>query len=314
MAYAVIHIGANKTGSTTLQRSVFPYNEGLVYMGEDGKGYEGYRDIVDSLVSDDDIYFRFEEARRLFDEFLARAEGKTFLYSNEDIMTSRTPTLCARRLHQLLPDAQIVVVVRNQLTAIPSWYANHGAYLRHVPRSYWRRYVSFDSWMEYCTSFVKYSPIDGFFYHRIVNLYASLFGRENIHILLYEDFIQRPEHFVEELCRILRIDARDALERLTGRRERRRSTARELRYHRFRDGFFRNTSFSRYLPFGKTLKKGLASYLQKGPPADGFMSAAWRERIIELYQDDNSRLAREYDLPLGAHGYPLNLDAAVRGA
>jgi hypothetical protein len=306
MPYSVIHIGANKTGSTTLQRSVFPYSEGLVYMGEDGEGYEGYREIVDSLVSDDDIYFRFEAARRLFEEFLARAEGKTFLYSNEDIMTSRTPALCARRLHQLMPDAQIVAVVRNQLTAIPSWYANHGAYLRNVPRCYFRRYVSFDSWMDYCSTFIKYSPIDGFFYHRIASLYASLFGRENVHVLLYEDFIGRREHFIEELCRILRIDAQDALKRLAGRRERRRNTARELAYHRFRDGFLRDVSLSRYLPFGKALKGRLTSYLEKGPPAGGFVSAAWRDRITELYRDDNRALARDYGLPLRDHGYPLD--------
>lgn len=306
MPYTVIHIGANKSGSTTLQRSVFPFSEGLVYMGEDGEGYEDYKDIVNSLVSDDDIYFRFEDAKVLFDGFVARSEGKTFLYSNEDIMTSRTPALCAQRLQKLLPDARIIVVVRNQLTAIPSWYANHGAYLRHVPRYYWRRYVSFDSWMDYCTTFIRYSPIDGFFYHRIASLYVSLFGRENIHILLYEDFIHRREQFVQDLCRILKIDAQDTLKRLGGRRERRRNTAREFWYHRFRDGFFRDVPFSRYLPFGKALRGLWANYLEKGPPADGFMSDTWRDRIIELYREDNVRLARDYGLPLKDHGYPVS--------
>ncbi|NPU86171.1 MAG: hypothetical protein HPY65_16965 [Syntrophaceae bacterium] len=306
MIYKVIHIGANKSGSTTLQRKVFPYSSRLVYMGEDGEGYEDYRDIVNSLVTDDDIYFRFEQARALFDRFLSLAEGKTFLYSNEDIMTSRTPALCAQRLYRLMPDARILMVVRNQLTAIPSWYANHGAYLRHVPRCYFRRYVSFDSWMDYCTNFIRYSPIDGFFYHRIASLYASLFGRENVHVLLYEDFVHRREKFMKDLCRILRIDADDALRRLEGGRERRRNTDRELRYHRFRDGFFRCIPLSRYAPFGNALKRVWADYLEKGPPADGFMSDAWRKRIIELYRDDNSGLASEYGLPLRDHGYPMD--------
>jgi hypothetical protein len=305
LSYSIIHIGANKSGSTTLQRNLFPKSEGLIYMGEDGEGYEYYRDIVNSLVSDDDIYFRFDEALSLFSSFLSRAEGKTFLYSNEDIMTSRVPALCARRLHNILPDAGIVVVIRNQLTAIPSWYVNHGAYLRNVPRCYWRRYVSFDSWMDYCTSFLKYSPIEGFFYYRVVDLYASLFGRENIHILLYEDFVQRRKQFVDDLSRILRIDPQKAFENLSGQWERKRRTIREFRYHKFRNKFFWDFSFSRYIPFGKTIKEGWLTFLERGAPADGFMSDQWKARIEELYGEENAKLAGEYNLPLRDYGYPI---------
>jgi hypothetical protein len=274
-------------------------------MGEDGDGYDNYKDILNSLVSDDDIYFNFDEARTLFEAFLSKAEGKTFLYSNEDIMTSRVPALCAGRLHQLLPDAKIVAVIRNQLTAIPSWYVNHGAYLRNVPRCYWRRFVSFESWMDHCTNFIRYSPIDGFFYHRIASLYASLFGKENIHILLYEDFIHRRVQFMEELCSILNIDPVEALESLKGRWERKRNTIRELRYHEFRDGFFRNVSFSNYLPFGKKIKKSFLTYLGKGSPADGFMSESWKTRIAELYREDNRRLEEEFKVSVGQYGYPV---------
>jgi len=208
-------------------------------------------------------------------------------------------------LHDLVPGAGILAVVRNQLTAIPSWYANHGAYLRHVPRCYWHRYVSFDAWMDYCTTFRKYSPIDGFFYHRILDVYASLFGKDHIHVLLYEDFIHQRETFMKNLCQILRIDDRDALQRLGGQRERRRNTGRELQYHRFRSSFFRDVSFSRYLPGGARLKRAWLKFLESGPPADGFMSDDWREKIAVLYREDNSRLAEAFGLSLDRYGYPL---------
>ena len=306
MVYSVIHIGANKTGSTTLQRWVFPYSQDLVYLGEDGEGYDDYKDIVNSLVSDDDIHFAYDDAKKLFETFLSRSEGKTFLYSNEDIMTSRVPTLCARRLHDLVPGAKILAVVRNQLTAIPSWYANHGAYLRNVPRCYWRGYVSFDDWMEYCTAFINYSPIDGYFNYRIIDLYASLFGKENIHILLFEDFVRQREKFMKELCGILRIDEKDALKRIKGQHERRRNTARQLKYHKIRNSFFKGVSFSQYLPGGKRLKQVWLKYLEGGPPAHDFMSDYWRSRIVELYREDNSKLALEYGLPLKHYGYPMS--------
>ena len=164
MPRTVIHIGANKTASTTLQRCLFAKSKDLVYLGEDCVNYENYRDTLNSLVSDDDIHFSYESAKELFKNFVSSCGEKTALYSNEDIMTSRVPTQCAHRLKEFLPDAEIMVVIRNQLTAIPSMYANHGAYLKMVPRRYWRRYVSFDDWMDYCTTFIKYSLLDGFFY------------------------------------------------------------------------------------------------------------------------------------------------------
>lgn len=307
MSHTVIHIGANKTASTTLQRCLFAKSKDLVYLGEDCAGYENYRETLNSLVSDDDIHFCYEAARELFKEFksMSSRSEKTLLYSNEDIMTSRVPTQCAQRLHEFLSDAQIVVVLRNQLTAVPSIYANHGAYLKMVPRRYWRRYVSFDDWMDYCTTFIKYSYLDSYFYHRILTLYASLFGKQKIHILLFENFVNDNERFINDLCRILRIDAAEASKLLCGEHERGRNTGRELRYNQFRTHFFWGKSLGRYLPFGATLSRMWRNFLSKGPPASDFMSDYWRNKIIELYREDNSKLAQEYDLPLKEYGYPV---------
>jgi hypothetical protein len=305
MPRAVIHIGANKTGSTTLQRCLFARTEDLVYLGEDCAGYENYRDALNSLVSDDDIHFDYEATKRVFGKFMLSCGKRTFLYSNEDIMTSRVPTKCAQRLHDLLPDAMVLVIVRNQLTAIPSFYANHGAYLKMVPRRYWRRYVSFDEWMEYCTGFMKYSPLDSYFYHRILNLYASLFGKQKMCILFYEDFVNDQEKFFNDLCSILRTQKDEALKLLRGKRERRRITKREFRYHQVRSLVLRDVSFRHRLPFEAALRRMWWNFLEGGAPADGFMSDYWRNKIVELYKEDNTKLATEYCLPLKEYGYPV---------
>ena len=306
MSNVIIHLGANKAGSTTLQRCLFAQSPKLAYLGEDCRNSDKYKDILNSLVADDDIYFDFEAAKSIFDQVLKTTPGKTAVYSNEDIMASRVPALCAQRLKKLLPDARIFVVIRNQLTAIPSWYANHGAFLKLVPRRHWKRYVSFDDWMQYCTEFIKYSPLDSFFYYRILNLYADLFGKDRIHILFFEDFVNDKQHFMTELCRILDIDEAQFLELIGNNCERKRFSARILNYYKFRNWFFWNRSVSKYLPFGKILKRFLFSYLGKGKPADGFMSDAWKNRIFELYAEDNTKLAIEYGLPLAKYGYPVS--------
>lgn len=305
MSKVIIHLGANKTGSTTLQRCLFAQNSELAYLGEDCLGYDKYMDVLNSMVSDDDIYFNFEAAKNIFDKVLGTSSGKTAIYSNEDIMASRIPVKCAERLHQLLPDAEILVVIRNQLTAIPSWYANHGAFLKLVPRSHWKRHVPFDDWMQYCTEFIKYSPLDSFFYHRILGLYADLFGKDKIKILFFEDFVKDKKRFMTELCDILGINTDHAVELVGNNRERKCFTGRTLNYNKFRNWFFWNRSISNYLPFGKTLKRSLFSYLEKGKPVDGVMSDKWKDRIVELYKEDNTKLAMEYDLPLAEYGYPI---------
>jgi hypothetical protein len=305
MTRTVIHIGSHKTASTTLQRRLFARSKDLGYLGEDCENYENYRDTLNSMVSDDDIYFAYESAKELFDNFVSFCGDKTALYSNEDIVTSRVPTQCALRLKEFLPDAEIILVIRNQLTAIPSMYANHGAYLKMVPRRYWRRYVSFDDWMGYSTEFIKYSALDGYFYNRISNIYASLFGKEKIHILLYEDLLNKREKFINELCKILRIDAGEASRLLQDKRERRRNTSRELRYHQFRSSFLWNRSISQYLPYGKALSRIWKSFLAKGEGANGFIPDYWKNKIIELYREDNLKLLQEYQLSLKDYGYPL---------
>ena len=305
MPNVIIHLGANKTGSTTLQRYLFAKTPDLAYLGEDCLNYDEHRDILNSLVSDDDIHFNITATKLLFEHALGTTPGKTAIYSNEDIMASRVPTLCAQRLHKLLPDAKILVIIRNQLTAIPSWYVNHGAYLKLVPRRYWKRYVSFNDWMAYCTEFIKYSPLDSFFFHRILKLYASLFGIERINILLYEDFVSDSQRFIRRLSDILNIDPHEAMERLSGKRERKRNSMRMHKYHKFRSGFFYNKSISQYLPFGKTAKQMLITYLENGKPASDFMSDYWRSALHDLYEEDNKNLAAEFKLPLKEYGYPM---------
>ena len=47
------------------------------------------------------------------------------------------------------------------------------------------------------------------------------------------------------------------------------------------------------------------NFLEKGGPANGFMPDYWRNKIIELYKEDNLKLSQEYNLSLKDYGYPV---------
>jgi len=306
MQRTIIHIGSNKTASTTFQRCLFSKSTELNYLGEDGLNFEKHKKLLYSLVSDDDIHCPFEEIQSLFNSQLSSDKNKTFLYSNEDIMTSRLPTVCAKRLHKLMPNAEILIVIRNQLTSVPSIYTNHGAYLKGVPRCYWRKFVSFEDWMNHSINFLNYSYLDSFFYQKILELYETNFGKEKIHILLFEDFIKEPNQFIENMSKILGINSQKAKHLLENKHERRRNTIREYRYHKFRSSFFWGRSISNTIPFGKVIKKFWIQYLAKGKPAGGFLTDYWKSKITELYKNDNTNLSNKYNLPLQEYGYPID--------
>ena len=76
----IIHVGANKTASTTLQRALFSKSKSIKYLGEDCANYESYKDILNSLISDDDFHYDHKLIEDLFNKYILSAKEKTFVY------------------------------------------------------------------------------------------------------------------------------------------------------------------------------------------------------------------------------------------
>lgn len=305
MRRTIIHIGANKTASTTLQRAVFSKHSQIHYIGEDGEGYASYVDLVNSMVADDDLYYPAAECAEFFRAHREAEPERTLVYSNEDVMTSRIPKICATRLHQHLPDADILLVIRNQYTAVPSFYANHGAFLKPAPPSYFRRHVSLEDWVAFETMFSKYGPLASFRYDRLASMYGELFGRERVHVLLFEEFIEDRASFMRKLSTLLEVDADEAIRLVQGSHERKRNTGRMLAYNKFRTGFLWGRDLTAWLPLGSALTRWSESYLKGGGAAKIALTAEFKHKVHALYSQDNARLANQFDLPLGQYGYPL---------
>lgn len=304
MTRQVVHIGANKAASTTLQRAMFSRHSGLNYVGEDGEGYPEYRDVVNSMIYDDDLHFQADKCDELFTSKLSGDTQKTFLYSSEDVMTSSVPMLCAGRLKKYLPHASVLLIVRNQYTAIPSFYINHGAFLKPAPPSHFHRHVEFEDWMKFQMMFIKYGALASFFYSKFVSAYAEFFGSENIHILLYEEFVQDQKSFVDKLCKILDIDAAEAFTLLKGKHERQSITKRQRSFNRITRGVLGNLKIGG-LSTNEDGSSFLQNILKKGPKAKMVIPEFWREKIFDLYAGENKAIADKYRLPLEEYGYPI---------
>lgn len=302
----IIHIGGNKTGSTSLQRRLFSKHSGIRYLGEDCDRYSELRPLLDSLVADDDSYFDFTETKRIFSERFDTAGGASCVFSNEDIMTSSMPSLCASRLKVLMPDAQIVMVIRNQLTAWPSWYANHGAYLKNVPRRYWKRHVNQDEWLDYCFSFPKKTPVEAMNYERFFNIFRNEFPASQMHVLLYEDLVANPAAYYRQWASLLDIPDQDVLAYMSNYVERRRNSGRRLLYDRW------VSRISGTIPGFNDLQATLLhsmptlnDWLNSGDSAKIELPEIWKHRVSDYYRQTNANLAEVTGLDLARYGYPV---------
>lgn len=302
----LIHIGGNKTASTSLQRRLFAKHPGIRYLGEDCEAYQELRPILDSLVADDDSHFDFDAAKQMFvNRFNTGNEDATCVYSNEDIMTSSLPSVCAARLKALLPGAQVVMVIRNQLSVWPSWYANHGAYLKNVPRRYWRKHVGLEEWLDFCFAFPRKTPVEAMNYERYFTIFEKEFSPGRIHVLLYEDLLRDAASYYKQWGDLLGISLEEILKYMAGHVERRRNTGRRMAYDRWVSrlsvipGFAASqAAVLRLLPF-------VNRWLDDGPPAKISLPKIWEQRVSDYYRRSNANLAKMTGLDLARYGYPL---------
>jgi len=294
----IVHIGANKTASTLLQRRLFACHPSIAYLGEDCRDYGALQPLLDTLIQKDDSYYDEGLTRKLFEKAAGESGKTVMVFSSEDILTSRHPSVCAVRLGRLMSSATVVLVLRNQLTTWPSWYINHGAYLKGVPRRYWRRHVSFEEWLEYCFAFPDQTPVEAMNYHRHARIFGRVFGADRVRVLLYEDLIKRPDHFFAQWADILELPASEVSAHLLGKRERSSLSRRQFHFDRWMSNF----------PFPiAPLKSILASWLDQGPRAEIGIPPYWVKRISDYYAAGNSELEKTTGLCLSNHNYPVKL-------
>ena len=205
MARTIIHIGMPRTASTFLQRAYFPHVSDFEFYGVDRTQYS---DAFQKILYQDDSHFN---AKEIAAEIKPITE-KNAILSNELFVgqslylqsTNRSRT--ARRLKQLFPDAEIVLVLRNQVSLLESLYSI-GIYsgMAGSPEDFIRfsnEPSSVDSPLY--PTFAETETTEGYHFSNLIELYRSLFS--DVHILLFEDFKSNPVSFAERLSQMLNLN------------------------------------------------------------------------------------------------------------
>jgi hypothetical protein len=175
----VVHIGFNKTATTTLQHSVFARQEGWAYAGPKSDGGV-MRWLSENLWSSDDADY-LEHAAAGYFAHVGRG-ARALVASHEGFGRHLQGGRTARRLHDLFPGAHVLAVVRDQ---------------RSMARSLYYMYLSrggvlpFETWLRSASARVEHLHFDA-----AISQYQAEFGSEQVCTLVYEDFVADPAAFV----------------------------------------------------------------------------------------------------------------------
>jgi hypothetical protein len=300
----IIHIGFPKTATTTLQAHLFSRHPDLANIGRPFRDRD-HGNLINSLAQADDCDYDEGRMAALIEES-RKLPGTTLIYSDETVAASSIRSIAAKRLHRLFPNAHIVAVVREQLSAWESLYAHHGRKLRGIPEPYRGRHVSFDAFLAYEHKKAGRGLLRTFQYAEILDFYATLFGRDRIHVLTFEEFISDKPAFIARMAEHLGIDAQAANALLEAKHEYKRVSKSTVKWQKIRSRFLWGVPISRFVPGSQHLKKLL---LALSPPNNRSLEIhwpeEWRERVAELYRPGNRVLMKKYGLPLDRLGYPL---------
>jgi sulfotransferase family protein len=195
MTPVLVHIGYHRTGTKWLRGVVFANPAaGFRWLGKDPEDHP-----VRRLLMERPLDFDPGAIRRALDPLLSEAENAGLVpviaipsLSGHPFAGGRDSKEIADRLRQVVPDARILIVVREQCSMIRSTYKQYVRaggpcklmrFLEPPPK--WRR-PAFD--------------YGHFEYDRLIGYYHSLFGRDAVLALPYEQFVEDGPAFVRGIA------------------------------------------------------------------------------------------------------------------
>ena len=190
----LLHIGYHKTGTTLLQRRVFPDAEaGFCFVA-------GVDALQPAFVDANPFDFDPEAAREAFEPGIREAQAQALVPVLSYERLSGGPhsggydsKTIADRLITTFPDARVLMVVREQTSMLISLYK---VYVRMGGVASFEQYINPPPHSAARAPLFRFDYLE---YHRLVGYYQGLFGAENVLVLPYELLERRPRAFVRSI-------------------------------------------------------------------------------------------------------------------
>lgn len=309
-----IHVGFPKCGSTSLQRDFFAKSNKICYIGrfDDWHGLrESHHKPLLALATLDESQYRIrkQEIEREIKCYLEQEDGIINIISDEVLVSSCRPYLntipaadsymVAQRLKSIFPEAKILMVIRNQVMFLSSMM---GQIIRNN-----RLIFDLDNFFTTHRSFAE-QGLGSFLhmvdYQKIHQIYAELFGTENVEVILLEEIGGKPESVMDRLLRRMGLNDYISLKEVLPGRQNTRATKGELMGYKYPKIRSIASIFSPHF-----IRKAVVSLLSH----IGWWEAEIKKQFSDeemifldrFYATGNHYIQKTTGLDLSAYGYPL---------
>lgn len=282
-----MHVGFPKTGTTTLQRYLFSRLQGIEYWGKE----------VESTQFDALNDFIFENDEGVLNTNLLSQEKDTLLISNEDYTHPKVATSLfsvATDLGKLYPDAKIIIVIRNQLDFVKSWF---NAGFEHSSVSFSEFIANFSDSILYKSGALNYDEI--------VYKYQEVFGVQSVKVIPFELLKFDPNVFYAEISETIGLDKDEVLSLVSGKHTNHPKSTLYLFVKKIYE-----SSLGRFVNINSLLPGSLLLFLKNfirkiGQPAHVEYTDNQLKRIHDSYAASNIRLSNMLKSDLKKFNYPM---------
>ena len=291
-----------KTGTTALQRNWFSKWEQVNYCGPYGcdKGWEILR-FINSCEKHEFVKRKHE----FQDFFLGKFNNdKQSLISKEEILIGHQyPVIfnfsnreeVIERFLSILEPFGIIIVVRNQMQFVPSLFAQWQKhwYIKKITFSRWLA-LQITNESNFAGSMLNIAC-----YRSVLEIVEQHIPKDNIKVMLYEDFISSPYFFMKTLAKTMDIDCNVNEYVIT----------KQVNQTRSKTG----TAIFNIAASKPSLRSVIPSHLKKGIKYLANVKSGARyipndeeaSYLKRRYKDSNSWLKDNYGLDLMKYNYPI---------
>ena len=301
----IFHIGYPKTATSWLQKCLFPYVSNYYYVPRG--------DTARSFVQCSHWDFDPTSVRKKFSEF----SDKPLLFSLEGFigtahnfgLNGYMTVEHAHRIKRAYPDAKIVLFIRRQPDIIASSYAQYikGGGTHSIKKFLYHQSLrNLGGLMLFNWQYFEY--------HHVIKFYRDLFGRESVHVFLFEEFVHNKSEFIESFCTKLGLEVNNPdisfFKVNPGYRRMIKWTA--MITNRFTERKMPNKYYFLHIPgwfrFSKRILLRLNRYgiFGKYPGSRDYIPRKIHNEIQEYYKKSNDILITDFQMEkLKEYNYPL---------
>ncbi|MEM1111190.1 MAG: sulfotransferase domain-containing protein [Pseudomonadota bacterium] len=321
MTRFVLHIGLSKTGTSTLQRAVFPNHSQVFYLGKDktSKAPRGCRSLpvhqlLELLLWTKDRQESTKQLQLRYEQLVLAnlADRNCVLGSWEALGLESTSAFhqMIERLTAVVGDCRVIVCLRHPMAWLESLYIQQvkGQFIYQNRRETFghRPYMTIDEWLQrFIDNHIEHGA---FTYVENIRAAAATLGYRNVKVMMFEALQTDSASYYHSIADFLGVDGREFQGLALTAHENRRLRAPQLELiERFdRSAELRKSWANMDTRARRQALRNAVDY--DSEPYDELrirIGAEWEARIAESTIAGNRWLSDQFNLDLAKYGYPL---------